>query len=325
VLIVTDRNVAVLHIEPLLDAVRRAGMDADAFIIPSGERFKTFATWKRIIERLSEMDDKRDLVVCALGGGVVGDLAGFAAASYRRGISYVQIPTTLLACVDSSVGGKTGFDLPRGKNLVGAFYQPECVIADPALLTTLPMRELRCGMAEVIKYGFVMDAPFIGRLEKNMGGLLDLEPAAVSSAIERCCRLKARVVAQDERDTSGVRAILNFGHTFGHAMEAACGYGRYKHGEAVAVGMVLAAELSVKLGMISKRDSERLERLVETAGLPTRIRGAEPEELLPFMRRDKKTRAGKLRLVLLESAGRAVVADAPPEKTILQIIKNGME
>ncbi|MFA6449964.1 MAG: 3-dehydroquinate synthase [bacterium] len=319
-LVVTDKNVAKFHIDTLMKSLRAARIDAEAEIIPSGERYKNFSAYQRLISRLASIDDTRDTIVIAFGGGVVGDLAGFAAASYRRGIPLIQVPTTLLSCVDSSVGGKTGFDLPEGKNLVGAFYQPRAVVADLDFLITLPKRELRAGMAEVIKYGFIMDAPFVSELESEMDKMLELDREAMAAAVERCCRLKAKVVAADERDDRDIRAILNFGHTFAHAIEAACGYRNWRHGEAVGVGMVCAADLSVILGLLKSDDAERIERLVIATGLPVTITGAKPDELLEFMTKDKKTKGGKLRFILLNRIGRAFVSDTPGVKDIKEVL-----
>lgn len=321
VLVVTDKNVGGIHLGAALKGLEGRGIDPNAEVLPVGEKHKNFASYRRLIERLAELDDERDLIVVALGGGVVGDLAGFAASSYRRGIPLIQAPTTLLACVDSSVGGKTGFDLPEGKNLVGAFYQPRVVVIDLDVLGTLPASGFRSGMAEVIKCGLIVDAPFAMRLERRMGELLALKRGPLADAVERCCRIKARIVGRDERDTKDIRAVLNFGHTFAHAIEAACGYGRYNHGEAVGVGMVCAAELSEKMGLIHKDDVVWIERLVVKAGLPTGIVGAAPDKLFEFMKRDKKTRAGKLRFVLLERIGRAFVSDAADEKDIRVVLK----
>jgi 3-dehydroquinate synthase len=248
----------------------------------------------------------RDSVIVALGGGVVGDLAGFAAAVYQRGIGFIQVPTTLLAQVDSSVGGKTAINHARGKNMVGAFHQPLAVIADVATLDTLPDRELRAGLAEVIKHGFVLDLQFIGWLEANIGKLLSRDRAALSHAVRRSCELKAQVVAADERET-GLRAILNFGHTFGHAIEAGVGYGKWLHGEAVASGMVMAAELSARAGTLRREDAARVKAIIERAGLPVRGPALPLEKYLELMQVDKKAAGGKLRFILLEGLGRAAL------------------
>jgi 3-dehydroquinate synthase len=246
----------------------------------------------------------RDSLLIALGGGVIGDLAGFAAAIYQRGIAYLQVPTTLLAQVDSSVGGKTAIDHPQGKNLIGAFHQPCAVIADVATLDTLPDRELRAGLAEVIKYGFALDLPLVEWLEGNVERILKRERAALTHAVKRCCELKARVVAADERE-AGERALLNFGHTFGHAIEAGTGYGAWLHGEAIAAGMVMAAELSVLMGHLKKTEVARVRTLLERAGLPVKGPALAPERLMELMALDKKSAKGKTRFIVLESVGRA--------------------
>ncbi len=319
-LVVTDRNVARIYLDEFVKSVKKSGSNISAEILPSGESRKNFAAYRRLIDRLAEIDDRRDLMVVAFGGGVVGDLAGFAAATYRRGIPLIQVPTTLLACVDSSVGGKTGFDLPQGKNLVGSFYQPKKVVVDTNYLASLPKRELRAGMAEVIKYGVIMDAQFLCVLKREMNELLNRDTKKLSSCIQKCCRLKAQVVSQDEHDTNDVRAILNFGHTFAHAIETACGYRRYRHGEAVGVGMVCAADLSARLGLLKRAECVFIEEIVKMAGLPTTISGAEPDAIVRFMSKDKKTKSGKLRFVLIDGIGHAFVSEAPtiPEvKTVL--------
>ena len=258
----------------------------------------------------------RDSVVVALGGGVVGDLAGFAAAIYQRGIPFIQVPTTLLAQVDSSVGGKTAINHPRGKNMIGAFHQPLAVIADVAALDTLPDRELRAGIAEVIKHGFILDPNFVDWLEENIGKLLARDSVALGYAVQRSCELKAQVVAADERE-AGLRAILNFGHTFGHAIEAGAGYGEWLHGEAVGAGMVMAAELSVRAGTLRREDAERVRALVARAGLPVQGPKLTMERYLELMQVDKKAAGGRVRFVLLEGIGQRGSAwrpGRPPSK-----------
>ena len=304
VLVVTNDVVAPLYLE----RVRRAlgSRRVESVVLPDGERHKTLDAVARVIDALVAARVNRDGCVVALGGGVVGDVAGFAAACYQRGIDYVQVPTTLLAQVDSSVGGKTGVNHPGGKNLIGAFHQPRAVIADTGTLATLPARELRAGYAEVLKYGFALDAAFLDWLEAHGPAVLALEPAAVARAVRRSCELKAAVVAEDERE-QGRRALLNFGHTFGHAIEAAEGYGAWLHGEAVATGMVMAADLSRRLGWIAAADAERARALVERAGLPVeapRIGAARARALMGL---DKKVLGGRIRLVLLRAPGDAVV------------------
>ncbi|MBF2760728.1 MAG: 3-dehydroquinate synthase [Ectothiorhodospiraceae bacterium AqS1] len=312
VFVISDENVAPLYLhslEPALEGCRRV----DSHIIPSGERSKTLDRLASILQALAASRMGRDGLVVALGGGVVGDIAGFAAACYQRGVDFVQIPTTLLAQVDSSVGGKTGVNLAAGKNLVGAFHQPRCVVIDTATLATLAPRELRAGLAEVVKYGLIGDAEFFAWLEDNVEALLALDDEAIAHAVIRSCEEKARRVMADERET-GQRALLNLGHTFGHAIEAGTGYGQWLHGEAVAVGTLLAARLSKRQGRLEARECERIESIFEKAGLPLRIpKGLSVERMLELMTLDKKSLEGKMRLVLLRRIGEAVVsADFDP-------------
>ncbi len=312
-LIVTNTVVAPLYLQTLRSAL--GGPQIEALTLPDGEPHKTIETAGRIFDALLAGHHGRDSVLVALGGGVIGDLTGFAAATYQRGIGFIQIPTTLLAQVDSSVGGKTGVNHPLGKNMIGAFHQPLAVIADTDTLHTLPPRELSAGLAEVIKYGLLGDAPFFDWLELNMERLRALDPAALTEAIQRACANKARIVALDERE-SGPRALLNLGHTFGHAIETALGYGRWLHGEAVGAGLCMAADLSCRLGWLSADDRDRVITLVARAGLPTRL----PAQLTPtdfqrLMAHDKKVQAGRLRLVLLKAIGAALVtADFNPAR-----------
>ena len=265
VLVVTNDVVAPLYLERVCNTL--SGFRVRQLVLPDGEAHKTLATVEKILDALVNSGYSRDATVLALGGGVVGDMAGFAAACYQRGIAFLQVPTTLLAQVDSGVGGKTAVNHPQGKNMIGAFHQPIAVVADTDTLGTLPDRELKAGLAEVIKYGAIMDRPFLDWLELNMSDLLARQPAAVAYAIQRSCELKARVVEMDERE-HGCRAILNFGHTFGHAIEALSGYGQWLHGEAVAVGMVMAADFSAARGLLNADGAGRLRRVVEAAGLP---------------------------------------------------------
>ena len=306
VAVITNKVVAPLYLERTQRALERAGGRVVPVLIEDGEKAKAWASLDRVIDALLAARCGRDSVIVALGGGVVGDLAGFAAAVYQRGIAFIQVPTTLLAQVDSSVGGKTAINHARGKNMVGAFHQPLAVIADVATLDTLPDRELRAGIAEVIKHGFILDLQFVGWLEANIGKLLTRDRAALSHAVRRSCELKAQVVAADERET-GSRAILNFGHTFGHAIETGVGYGKWLHGEAVAAGMVMAAELSVRVGTLRREDAARVKALIERAGLPVRGPGLPLEKYLELMQIDKKAAGGKLRLVVLEGLGRAAL------------------
>ena len=284
-------------------------------IVPAGEATKCMTEVEACLDWLLESRMPRDGVLVALGGGVIGDLAGFVAAIYQRGIDFVQVPTTLLAQVDSSVGGKTGVNHALGKNLIGAFHQPRLVLADSETLGTLPARELRAGIAEVIKYGMLGDADFFAWLEDNMPRLLALEPQRVMDAVERCCSMKAQIVAADERE-GGRRALLNLGHTFGHAIETHTGYAQYLHGEAVAIGLHLAADLSRLLGWLAPADAERVRAVIAAAGLPTTVpEGMTPADFMRHMAHDKKVAAGKLRFVLLRRLGEALVtADVPSDK-----------
>ena len=283
-------------------------------VLPDGERHKTLPTVSRILDTLVANRFARDDLVVALGGGVVGDMAGFAAACYQRGIGFVQMPTTLLAQVDSSVGGKTGVNHPGGKNLIGAFHQPRAVIADTATLATLPPRELRAGLAEVVKHALICDAAFFSWLEANADALLALDPAALAHAVHRCCTIKAGVVSRDERET-GERALLNLGHTFGHAIEQVTGFGPWLHGEAVGVGLAMAAGMSQRAGWLPAADAARLDALLARLGLRTEARGAvTPQAARAAMQLDKKVQGGRVRLVLLKGIGQAfVTADWPTD------------
>ncbi len=319
--IVTDSNVETIYAEPLRQTLAEAGCETKVVSVPAGEESKSLRQASRLLKRMPDFGLDRQSFVIALGGGVVGDLAGFVAATYLRGLPFIQVPTSLLAQVDSSVGGKVGVNLPQGKNLVGSFYQPRLVLADWDTLKTLPEQELRAGFAEVIKSGAIRDAGFFAWLEKNVPKVFALEPAAVAQVVRRCCEIKAEVVAADERE-GGLRAILNFGHTFGHAMEALADYVGLLHGEAVAIGMCCAAELSVRLAGLSAGDGERVRRLIEASGLPARSGDQfAVEDLLVAMRLDKKARAGKVRFVLLKRLGEAVVSDAVRDADIEEVLR----
>ena len=301
--IVSNPQVADLYLEEVQDSLRKAGYETAAVLVPEGERHKDTESLGRIYDALVEQRFDRSSALVALGGGVIGDMAGFAAATFLRGIDYVQVPTTLLAQVDASVGGKTGVNHRRGKNLIGASHQPRLVVIDLKVLRTLPRREFTAGMAEVIKYGVVEDAAFFGFLEDRMDSLLRMDPAALEKAVVASCRIKAAVVEQDEREYDR-RSILNFGHTIGHALESFTGYERFLHGEAVAVGMVQAASLSARRGVCSAADLERIEGLVQGAGLPWRMPDdVALEDLVAGMTLDKKSHAGKIRFVLCEGIG----------------------
>ncbi|MCC6210058.1 MAG: 3-dehydroquinate synthase [Burkholderiales bacterium] len=306
VAVISNPVVASHYLGPVQQALARAGARPVSVLIEDGEQAKTWETLDRVVGAMLAEQLGRDSLIVALGGGVVGDLAGFAAAVYQRGIPFIQVPTTLLAQVDSSVGGKTAVNHARGKNMVGAFHQPLAVIADVACLDTLPDRELRAGIAEVIKHGFILDADFVEWLEANMERLLGRDRDALERAISRSCELKAQVVAADERE-AGRRALLNFGHTFGHAIEAGVGYGEWLHGEAVAAGMVMAAELSVRAGTLRAEDAARVAALIGSAGLPVRGPRLAPERYLELMQVDKKAAGGEMRFILLEGLGHATL------------------
>ena len=323
-LVVSDGNVAPLYAHDVVDALRgtRPDIRIDQYIMPAGEQAKTLKHFSAGIDALATLGATRDACVYALGGGVVGDLAGFAAACWMRGIDCVQLPTTLLAMVDSSVGGKTAVDLPQGKNLVGAFHPPRAVFADTATLRTLPARELRAGFAEVIKYGAIVDAPFLDWLAANADALLAGDDVALAEAIARSCAHKAAIVERDPFE-HGERALLNFGHTFAHAIETAQDYGRLNHGEAVAIGMVLAARLSTGLGLATDTDTMILRALLQRFGLPTALPdGLDAGTLLAHMRLDKKAQASGLRFVLWDGLGRARVVADVPEDAVLAVLGN---
>jgi 3-dehydroquinate synthase len=306
VAVVTSSVVGPLYLGRVQATLANAGAEAIPVLVEDGEQAKSWRTLDRVFDALLGARFGRDSLLVALGGGVIGDLAGFAAATYQRGVPYLQIPTTLLAQVDSSVGGKTAINHERGKNMVGAFHQPLAVIADVTTLDTLPDRELRAGVAEVIKHGLILDRAFLEWLEANLEKLLARERGALEHAVLRSCELKARVVAADERE-AGARAILNFGHTFGHAIELGAGYGEWLHGEAVAAGMVMAAELSARAGSLARADAERVRALIARAGLPVRGPRFGVERYLELMQGDKKAAGGRLRFVVLDALGSATL------------------
>jgi 3-dehydroquinate synthase len=315
--IVTNAVVAPLY----LDRVRKAlpASRIAEIVLPDGEEAKSWQNLNRVFDALLKARCGRDTLIVALGGGVVGDLAGFAAAVYQRGVPFVQVPTTLLAQVDSSVGGKTAINHAMGKNMIGAFHQPRAVIADLATLDSLPERELRAGIAEVIKHGLALDAPFFAWLEQNVEKLLARDRGALAHAVRRSCELKSAVVAADERE-AGPRALLNLGHTFGHAIEAGAGYGTWLHGEAVAAGMVMAAELSLRMKTIGKGEVARVRSLVARAGLPVKAPPLPPEEMLSLMAVDKKAAGGEVRFVLLKAIGAAELRGGIDERTVREVI-----
>jgi len=317
VAIVTNQIVASLYLSKVRQGLQ--GERITEVIIPDGEQAKGWQTLERVFDTLLAARLGRDGLVVALGGGVVGDLAGFAAAVYQRGIDFVQVPTTLLAQVDSSVGGKTAINHARGKNMIGAFHQPLAVIADVATLDSLPDRELRAGLAEVIKHGLALDEAFTRWLEGNIEKLLARDREALSYAVRRSCELKAAIVAADERE-AGVRALLNFGHTFGHAIESGAGYGTWLHGEAIAAGMVMASELSQRIGNIQKSDVARVRDLLRRAGLPVAGPALSPERMLELMAVDKKAAKGRVRFIVLEAIGRAALRGDLAEAAIREAI-----
>lgn len=320
VLIVTDRTVAGHYLQPLVQTT--ADHDPDELILPAGERFKNAEQWMAVLEKLAAVGAQRDATVVALGGGVIGDLAGFAAASYMRGIRVVQAPTTLLAQVDAAIGGKTGFNLPAGKNLVGAFHQPDAVMIDVETLSTLAERDYCAGLAEVVKYGAIRDAEFVEWLEAHASDLLRRRADTLEDAVVRAVRHKIEVVEADERE-SGQRALLNFGHTFGHAIETATDYARFRHGEAVAIGMSLAARLGVRAGELAEAEAARLIDLLDALSLPTALPGdLDAAELLKHMQLDKKNRDGRIRLILLDALGVARIRDDVEPNQLLELLES---
>lgn len=321
VAIVTNDIVGPLYLERLSAGLLAAGVKVSTVVLPDGEIHKDWPTLNRIFDMLLGERCERSTTLIALGGGVVGDMGGFAAATYQRGMPFIQVPTTLLSQVDSSVGGKTAINHPLGKNMIGAFYQPRLVLADTAVLDTLPERELSAGLAEVIKYGLIRDAEFFEWLERNIELLLARDPQALAYAIERSCRNKAEVVAADETE-QGERALLNLGHTFGHAIETGLGYGEWLHGEAVAAGTMMAAELSRRLGWLTAAEVERIGALFVRARLPLRGPALGAERYLELMAHDKKVEAGRMRLVLLRGIGRAVMHAESPQADIVSAIES---
>ena len=321
VMIVTNPTVAQFYLDTVTFALKKRGCEVDHVLLPDGEKYKTLESLYLIFTALLQGNHGRDTTIIALGGGVIGDVAGFAAASYQRGVRLIQIPTTLLSQVDSSVGGKTAVNHELGKNMIGAFYQPSMVIIDTHTLGTLPKREVNAGLAEVIKYGAILDYEFFEWLEAHIDELVALNNESLQHCIARCCQIKADVVARDETE-KGDRALLNLGHTFGHAIETHLGYGNWLHGESVSTGMMMAAALSEQLGDISVADVSRLEKLLARANLPTLSPDSmQPEDYLPHMMRDKKVLAGKLRLVLLKSLGQAYIATDTDKDLVLNAIK----
>ncbi|KHT15186.1 3-dehydroquinate synthase [Pectobacterium carotovorum] len=319
-MLVTNQTLAPLYLDRVRGVLENSGMHVDQVILPDGEQHKSLTVLDQVFTALLAKPHGRDTTIVALGGGVIGDLAGFAAASYQRGVRFIQVPTTLLSQVDSSVGGKTAVNHPLGKNMIGAFYQPVSVVIDLDCLKSLPARELSSGLAEVIKYGIILDRDFFLWLEENIEAVRALQHDALAYCIRRCCEIKAAVVAADERE-SGMRALLNLGHTYGHAIEAEMGYGNWLHGEAVAAGMVMAAHTARRLGQFSVEDVERVKSLLIRAGLP--VNGPmqmTPESYLPHMMRDKKVLAGELRLVLPTAIGQSEVRGGVAHDMVLASI-----
>jgi len=317
--VVTNEVVAPLYLPRVKKALEAANARVVEVVLDDGEQAKRWTSLERVFDALLAARCGRDTLIVALGGGVIGDLAGFAAAIYQRGVALLQVPTTLLAQVDSSVGGKTAINHVQGKNMLGAFHQPRAVITDVATLDTLPERELRAGLAEVIKHALALDLRFVEWLEKSIDELLARERSALVYAVRRCCELKAGVVAADERE-SGVRSLLNFGHTFGHAIEAGTGYGAWLHGEAIAAGMVMAAELSARAGLIAAADVHRVRSLLGRAGLPITGPALSAERLLELMALDKKAARGRVRFVLLNSIGAASLREGVDERLVREAI-----
>jgi 3-dehydroquinate synthase len=318
--VITDEHVRRPHGEQVRSALTEAGIDADLIAVPAGETSKCVDQAERLWNKLAELRVDRSAAIVAVGGGVVGDLAGFVAAAFARGLAFVQIPTTIIAQVDSSVGGKVGINLPLGKNLVGAFWQPAGVLIDTAVLDTLPEREYKSGLAEVVKYGVILDASFLAWQQQHVAAILSRDGEVLVRLIERCCQLKAGVVEQDEREETGLRAILNYGHTFCHAIEAVAGYGRYLHGEAVAIGMLCASRLAEKLGRIEPAVTQQQRDLLLALGLPLSTEGLDPDELLAAMQHDKKVEHGKLRFVLPSRLGHVELVGQVDAALVRQVL-----
>ena len=312
VAIVTNTTVGPLYLDQLVHVLQDAGKQVTTIVLPDGEEEKNWSNLMRVFDVLLAEKCDRKTTLVALGGGVIGDLTGFAAASYMRGVPFIQVPTTLLSQVDSSVGGKTGINHPLGKNMIGAFYQPQAVIADTSTLNTLPQRELAAGLAEVIKHGAIIDAPFFDWIDANIAKLVVKDTQALAYAIQRSCEIKAEIVRQDERE-GGLRAILNFGHTFGHAIEAGMGYGVWLHGEAVGCGMVMAADLSYRLGFIDAETKTRMTALVRAAGLPTVAPNLGVPRWLELMQVDKKNEGGQIQFILLKPLGTSIITPVPQD------------
>ena len=321
VVVISDSRVAPLYLSKVESALKPVALKVDSVVVEEGEKTKSITQCDQLWQQMIDFPADRKSVVVALGGGVIGDLAGFVAAGFARGIDFIQIPTTLLAQVDSSVGGKTGVNLPQAKNMVGAFWQPKTVVIDTDVLETLDPRNYRAGLAEVIKYGLIMDADFFASLEQNIEGILKRDPQLVVDLIKRCCQCKAEVVIEDETETSGRRAILNYGHTIGHAIEAVYGYGEYLHGEAISIGMVAEAEMAKELGMVDNEFCQRQKALFEAAELPVTCPTGKESELVQAMTRDKKVAAGKLNFILPRGIGDVTSVPSPGSDAIKAALK----
>ncbi len=315
--LITNEQIADLYLSEISQTLKT--FDLKTLVLPEGETEKNLETIGKAAEFLSDNGIDRDSSIIAFGGGVIGDITGFVASSYMRGIKFLQVPTTLLAQVDSSVGGKTGVNISRGKNLIGAFYQPSAVIADTKYLNSLEPKRLSEGLAEVIKYGLIRDEDFFVWLSKNTSRILALEPEVMAHLIERCCQIKAEIVSEDEREGS-IRAILNYGHTFGHAIESLTDYSVYTHGEAVSIGMVMAASMAERMGMLSKDDKKDIINLLESVNLPTEKPSLNSNDFLKSMKRDKKAQDGEIRLILLEGIGRAIISNDYPNEILMKTI-----
>ena len=319
--IISDSNVFPLYGKQAISELKNAnGIIAGQFIFPAGEKSKTLSTVEQIYSTAIGAGLDRSSTIIALGGGVVGDIAGFVAATYMRGIDFIQIPTSLLAMVDSSVGGKTGVDLPEGKNLIGAFWQPKFVLIDPKTLDTLPEREVKGGLAEVVKYGIILDHYFFDELKKNVEKINTLDTEFYSKIISRSCNLKAKIVEEDECE-GGIRAILNYGHTFGHAIETVAGFGNFIHGEAVAIGMLMAAELACSMNIMKREELQRIIELCEELNLPSSANGIDPNLIFEAMAKDKKTKNGKINFILPEKIGKVTIMADIEKKIIIDAIK----
>ena len=316
VVVITDEQVAEHYLGTVIERLKKVAGKVESFAIPVGEQSKSVKLLEEIWNRLLEIGTDRKSTIVALGGGVVGDLAGFAAASFGRGIDFIQIPTSLLAQVDSSVGGKVGINLPAAKNMVGAFWQPKFVLIDPEVLATLEDDIYVSGMAEVVKYGVIMDAPFFKQLDDSVEPILNRDPVAMTDVVAKCCELKAQVVREDETESTGRRAILNYGHTFGHAIENVYGYGEYLHGQAISIGMQCAARLALEQGLVDQEFASQQTDLLTSLGLPLAIEPGRETELVAAMHRDKKVVSGKLKLVLPTKIGNVQLIDAPDDATL---------